>query len=259
MPLAEQFHQALAAAKNGPAVDNVCRLLWSAHSGGHVDDLDAQAIAEAASARRRAWAANALPKVSTAASGRRAAPRSPDRQASLERRRRQAMSGALPPAIAARFSMGEIAALAVVARQCQREGTCSLPIDAIAALAGVGRTSVQNALRAARRFGLIDIKERRRRGLRSLTNIVRVISREWTSWLRLRAGGQAADGVGQRGGFRLSSPTNTDSRNRGQRAVCSPPATRAEFWDGSPGTNDLKPLVFLAESPKNKPEPPMLK
>jgi hypothetical protein len=32
-----------------------------------------------------------------------------DRRASIERRRRQAMSGAMPPALAARFTMGEIA------------------------------------------------------------------------------------------------------------------------------------------------------
>jgi len=66
-------------------------------------------------------------------------PRSPDRQASLERRRRQAASGALPPALAARFTTGELAALTVIARQCQKGGVCALPIDAIAALAGVSR------------------------------------------------------------------------------------------------------------------------
>src|SRR5208337_5208440 len=84
---------------------------------------------------------------------RRPTPRSPDRQASLERRRRQAMSGAVPATIAANFTQGENAALAVIARQCQRAGVCILPIDAIAALAGVSRTTVQNAQRQARVLG----------------------------------------------------------------------------------------------------------
>ena len=64
------------------------------------------------------------------------------------------MSGVVPAKIAASFTPGELAVLSVIGRQCQRGGTCSLPIDAIAALAGVSRTSVQNALRQARRLGL---------------------------------------------------------------------------------------------------------
>ena len=99
------------------------------------------------------------------------------------------MSGVVPAKIAAAFTPGELAVLSVIGRQCQRGGTCSLPIDAIAALAGVSRTSVQNALRQARRLGLLEVKERRRRGLRSLTNIVRVISKDWTAWLKLGGSG----------------------------------------------------------------------
>src|SRR5271155_2087282 len=86
-------------------------------------------------------------------------PRSPDRQASLERGRRQAMSGVVPAKIAASFTMGELAVLTVVARQCQRAGVCILPVDAIAALAGVCRRTAQNAMRQARLLGLILVKE----------------------------------------------------------------------------------------------------
>ena len=92
----------------------------------------------------------------------------------------------------------ELAVLSVIGRQCQRAGVCALPIDAIAALAGVSRTSVQNAMRQARRLGLIEVRERRRRGLPSLTNVVKVISREWQGWLKLNGGG---------GGFKKPSPT----------------------------------------------------
>jgi hypothetical protein len=43
----------------------------------------------------------------------------------------------------------------------------------------VGRTTVQNAVRQARRIGLVTVQQRRRRGLPSLTNIIRIISAEW--------------------------------------------------------------------------------
>jgi hypothetical protein len=95
------------------------------------------------------------------------------------------MSGVIPNRIAANFTMGELAVLTVIGRQCQRGGACTLHIDAIAARAGVCRTVVKNTLRAARAKGLLLVKERRIPGRKSLTNIVTVISREWAAWLRL--------------------------------------------------------------------------
>jgi hypothetical protein len=56
------------------------------------------------------------------------------------------------------------------------------PIDKIAAIAGVGRTTVQNAMHEARRLGHITITERPRRGSKNLTNIVRISSQEWRTW-----------------------------------------------------------------------------
>jgi hypothetical protein len=120
---------------------------------------------------------------------RRAPPRSPNRQRSLERRRRQAMSGVVPARIAVGFTQGENAVLTVIGRQCQRGGACTLHIDAIAALAGVCRTTVGNALRLARRLGLIAVKERRIPGKRSLTNIITVIGADWKAWLKLGESG----------------------------------------------------------------------
>jgi hypothetical protein len=75
----------------------------------------------------------------------------------------------------------------VIGRECQRHG-CSLPIDMIGALAGVCRTLVQNALRAARRLGVILVKERRIPGRKSLTNVVTIASKEWSGWLRIGGG-----------------------------------------------------------------------
>ena len=139
--LAEQFHVAVAAVRTTTQLDMLVRQLWAAHSQGAIDDEAASAVAEAAQARRAAFAppAAGVALASAApASARRRPPRSPDRQRSLERRRRCAMSGAVPARIAASFTMGEVAALAVIARAVQKSGQCLLPLDAIAALAGVG-------------------------------------------------------------------------------------------------------------------------
>ena len=197
--LADQFNQAAAGARTFPQLEEISRLLWRAHGEGQIPDAAAEAIAEAVQARRVALASSKSRVASEAAyTRRRAVPRSPDRQASLERRRRVAMSGVVPGKIAAAFTPGELAVLSIIGRQCQRAGVCTLPIDAIAALAGVSRTTVQNAQRQARALGLIEVRERRRRGLPSLPNVVSVTDKLWRAWLKLS---------GQGGGFKKLSPT----------------------------------------------------
>src|SRR5690349_4511655 len=119
-----------------------------------------------------------------------------DRPASMERRRRWAASGALPPALAARFTLAETAVLAVIAAEVLRHSACTLVIGHIAALAGVSETTVRNALREARGLGLLTLEERRLTAWRNAPNVVRVVSREWLAWLRLRASKERAWGEG---------------------------------------------------------------
>src|SRR4051794_40913378 len=95
----------------------------------------------------------------------------------------------MPPKIACHFTLGEQAALAVIAVEVTKRGACSLVIGAVAALAGVSESTVKRALRQARALGLITIQERRLSRYRNDTNVVRVISREWLSWLELRRSG----------------------------------------------------------------------
>jgi hypothetical protein len=111
--------------------------------------------------------------------------RSPDRQASIARRRHLAASGPMPPALAAGFTQAEMAAFRIVTDEVRHHGVCALHIDAIAARAGTCRTTVKNALREARRLNLVTVQERRRRGQKSLTNLVRIVSPEWMAWIRI--------------------------------------------------------------------------
>ena len=188
MPLVDQFHEAIAVARSPKALDNLARLTWGALAEAQIDEIAAERISEAIEARRASWKAKqsqAALSASTPSTPRRR-PVSPDRAKSTARRRRVAASGALTPQLASHFTQAEVAALAIIAGEVKIRGQCELPIDAIAAMAGVGRTSVQNALRQARRLGLVSIEERRRRGQKSDTNVVFIIAPDWRAWLRLR-------------------------------------------------------------------------
>jgi hypothetical protein len=66
--------------------------------------------------------------------------------------------------------------LRIVGDEVRQHGAYALYIDAIAARAGVCRTTAQNAIREARALGFVTVEERRRRGQPSLTNIIRVDS-----------------------------------------------------------------------------------
>jgi hypothetical protein len=183
--LVEQFTTAAAAVRTVAELDNVARLSWRALSEGHLSEADAEAVSGAVEARRAAFRAVAARVAIPAPSARRKPPVSPDKRLSLERRRTMAASGQLPPAIAARFTLAEQAALAVIARICRRARKCDAPIDKIAALAGVSRSTVKNALREARRLGFLAVTHRPRRGMKSDTNVIEVLAREWLAWLQL--------------------------------------------------------------------------
>jgi len=200
---AEATMRAIAAAQT-TELDHIAREVWRAHGAGILDDNAAQTAAEAIQARRtiaRAEAGQSVKGPPQAPPRKRQ--RSPDRQASIERRRRLVASGPLPPPLAARFTWGEQAAMRIIGDECRAHGCCTLHIDAIAARAGVNRTTVQNALREARGRGevpgtpIISVQERRRTGQRSLTNIIRVVSREWRDWLH-KGPARSAEGVGSK-------------------------------------------------------------
>lgn len=149
---------------------------------------------------------------------RRQRPTSEERTKEIQRRRKWAGGGNMPEDVRAHYTEAERAALSVIAEQCKRKGYCDLCLDEIARLAGVGRTSVQNAIRKARAKDRahISVRERRpQKGVLSLTNIIKIIGRTWLSWI------QRALGFKREGGFKHLSTTETGVKNslfnRGER------------------------------------------
>jgi hypothetical protein len=157
--------------------------LWKAWGQGLVGDDEAQSLAEMIEARR---ALLAVQKPIQRHFGSR--PRSP---ASMERRRRWAASGALPPALASRFTLAEQAVLAVVAAEHRKCGDCRLTNKETADVAGVCITTVKNALRVGRVLNILSIEDRRLTAFRNAPNVVRIVSPEWRAWLRLEGGGKS--------------------------------------------------------------------
>lgn len=162
----------------------VSAALWKALAAGSVTEAEAEELSGLIEARRIVQTAAGA--VSTPRTYRGSRPRT---EGSLERRRRWAASGRLPPALAARFTLAEQAVLAVVAGEVAKHGRCTLAHSHVAALAGVSDSTVKRAIRAARDLGVIEVEVRRVSAFRNDTNVVTIISREWSSWLRLRSRG----------------------------------------------------------------------
>ena len=198
------FINALAGAIDAAhpkQIDYLSRQLWQAHAAGHIRDDDAQRLAERLHERRNppqtaqgalfrfpGNPAGAPAQNAWTAFPRRIEQRSPDCQASIQRRRRLAASGPMPPAMAAAFTVGELAVLRIVGDEVTAKGTCDRSLAEIAARAGVCRKLAQLTLRMAARDGLVAIERRPRPGRKNLSNVVRIISAEWSAWLKRGAG-----------------------------------------------------------------------
>ena len=111
-----------------------------------------------------------------------------ERSKEIQRRRKWSGGSSMPAELRGYYSEAERAVLCVIADRCKHKGFCDLCLDEIARIAGVGRTSVQNAIRKARskELGHISVRERPQRSGKNLTNIIKIISRSWRDWI-LRA------------------------------------------------------------------------
>ncbi len=90
----------------------------------------------------------------------------------------------MPPQVRAVYTECERAALTIVAREVKHHGICDLAVGRIAAEAGVCVRTVQNAVAEAVRQDHICREERDRKGHKNLTNILRIVSREWLAWIK---------------------------------------------------------------------------
>jgi len=119
----------------------------------------------------------------------------------------------MPPALACKFTVSELAVLRIIGDEVRQHGQCDRCVDELAARAGVCRRMVQNAIREAARLGLLTVEERRREGRRNLPNVVRIVSKEWTSWL-VRGGRTARPPAEPPIGCKKMRPTDKSYKNQ---------------------------------------------
>ncbi len=195
--IATDMLAALSGARSLAKLDEFSHAIWAEWGAGRLTDEQVSSLAEGIQARRREvraidTVAVRAPAVATAAKAQGRAshfppkcktPVSPNRRASIERRRTLACSGPMPPTLACLFTTGELAVLRIVADETRDRKQCRLTLGEIAARAGVGVTTARNALRYAAREGLVTIEERRRDKRPNLSNVVRIVSREWMNWI----------------------------------------------------------------------------
>jgi hypothetical protein len=126
-----------------------------------------------------------------------------DRTASRGRKRGMGGAGCMPHAIRCHYTEGERAALTVVALEVKRRGRCDMPVDKIAALAGVSPRTVQYAFASAIGARHIEVEYRREKGKRgNRPNRITIVSAEWLTWIKrgpsldtLKAGIEGCKGV----------------------------------------------------------------
>jgi hypothetical protein len=194
---ATTIYDAINAAAAPDQLDRLARVMWQGYGEGAISEDDATFLNSCINRRRplgRASASGHLRqagKIFARTANRmgsrftpRQRPRSPDRKASRDRRRMLGGSSALPDDLRHHYTEGQRSVLCIVAGEVKHHGICDLPIDKIAALASVYRTTVQTTMREAHRLHHIGITERPRPSQKSLPNLVEIVSPEWRSWIR---------------------------------------------------------------------------
>ena len=187
MSFCDQMTAAIDGARTLTRLDHLSRSIWQGLAAGAVADDAAQALAERLHARRSVLRGEikpvGIPLGRPSIFPPRRLQRSPQRPVAIARRRHLAASGPMPPALACKFTVSELAVLRIIGDEVRQHGLCDRCVDEIAARAGVCRRMVQNAIREAARLGLVTVEERRREGRRNLPNVIRIVSKEWSSWL----------------------------------------------------------------------------
>src|SRR3954464_10213513 len=228
MSFCDQMTAAIDGARTLARLDHLPRSIWQGLATGAVGDDDAQALAERLHARRTVLRGDlkpvGIPPGRPSLFPPRRLQRAPKRPMAIARRRHLAASGPMPPALACKFTVSELAVLRIIGDEVRQHGQCDRCVDELAARAGVCRRMVQNALREAAWLGLLTIEARRREGRRNLPNVVRIVSKEWTSWLA-RGGRSSRPAAEPRIGCKNLRPTDKSYKN--QRSRTSEPVFAA--------------------------------
>src|SRR6185436_3905616 len=220
MSFCDQMAAAIDGARTLTRLDHLSRAIWQGLAAGAVADDDAQALAERLHARRSVLRGEikpvGLPPGRHSLFPPRRLQRAPQRPVAIARRRHLAASGPMPPALACKFTVSELAVLRIIGDEVRQHGQCDRCVDELAARAGVCRRMVQNAIRSAARLGLLTVEERRREGRRNLPNVVRIVSKEWIAWLA-RGGRTSRPAAEPLIGVKKITPTDKSSKTQRSR------------------------------------------
>src|SRR3954454_24367739 len=217
MSFCDQMAAAIDGARTLTRLDHLSRSIWQSLAVGAVGDDDAQTLAERLHARRGILRGEIKPVGISpdrpSIFPPRRPQRAPQRPIAIARRRHLAASGPMPPALACKFTVSELAVLRIIGDEVRQHGQCTRCVDELAARAGVCRRMVQNAIREAARLGLLTIEERRREGRRNLPNVIRIVSKEWITWLT-RGGRSTRPTAESLIGCKKLRPTDTSYKNQ---------------------------------------------
>src|SRR4051794_18660050 len=129
MSFCDQMAAAIDGARTLTRLDQLSRAIWQSLAASAVGDDDAQALAEQLHARRSIMRGDIKPV--GLLQGRpsifppRRLQRSPQRPVAIARRRHLAMSGPMPPALACKFTVSELAVLRIVGDEVRQHGQCA--------------------------------------------------------------------------------------------------------------------------------------
>lgn len=189
-----QMRQLLADITTTKQIEHFETLLWRGYSEGHLSDEEAEELTRAAHLRktlliearekRMPPARSYFPKREKSDQSRQEAASRSRCSIRWARKRRLGDMAALPPHVRDSFTEGERAVLYIVASDCRQHNACTSSVKEIGDRAGVGVTTVRNALRKARHLALLLVEERPQWRAKNLTNIVKIACQRWLNWLR---------------------------------------------------------------------------
>lgn len=181
VPIAVKIGVAIGQARRREQLAQATVNTAQALAQGLIDQIAAQAITAAVAEKsdglrwhREWWNRIAPPRIVARVS---------DRRPRIEHRAKLAASGPMPPDLAKRFTVGELAVMKIIADEVSMHGTCRKTKKEIGDRARASETTVHNAARKAERLGLISVKRRPVQGRKSLPNLIVVINPEWALWI----------------------------------------------------------------------------